>query len=164
MSHIVDRYVCYPLENYFQQIDNLDELHLKNSKSTQKNHLAPSLGQDDPLPGARRPSAWGKTALCLGQDGPLPGARRPSAWGKTALCLGQDGPLPGATRPSAWDKTALCLGQDGPLPGARRPSAWGKTANSSLPVVFAYMNEPLPKHKKYTYKWYDSNILGYYSC
>ena len=26
---------------------------------------------------------WGKTVLCLGQDGPLLGARRSSAWGNT---------------------------------------------------------------------------------
>ena len=34
--HIVDLYVCYLLENYFQQIDELVELHFKNSKNTPK--------------------------------------------------------------------------------------------------------------------------------
>ena len=47
--------MCYTLEHYFKQIDNLSELHLKNSKSTEKSRLGPSLGQDGPLFGATRP-------------------------------------------------------------------------------------------------------------
>ena len=42
-----DGYVCCPLENHFQQVDNLGELHLKISKRTPKHRLALGMGQDD---------------------------------------------------------------------------------------------------------------------